>query len=139
MAVVVSALLFGLIHMTAEQIPFAVCAGLLLGYVYLKTQSIWSVVIIHAVNNLMSYISMYWSARTGDAFLAERNFMILFAGLFVVGFISLVVMAVRHRRASKDPLPFGRAVSAAVLHPAFITVAVLCLGIAAAVSALGIL
>lgn len=139
MAVVVSALLFGLIHMTAEQIPFAVCAGLLLGYIYLKTQSIWSVVIIHAANNLVSYISMYWSARTGDAFLAERNFMILFACLFVVGFISLVVMAIRHRRTSRDPLPFGRALCAAVLHPAFLIVAALCLGIAAAISALGIL
>lgn len=105
MAVVVSALLFGLIHMTAEQIPFAVCAGLLLGYIYLKTQSIWSVVIIHAANNLVSYISMYWSARTGDAFLAERNFMILFACLFVVGFISLVVMAIRHPPYIPRPAP----------------------------------
>ena len=50
-AIIASALLFGLVHGNLMQIPFAFIVGLALGFAVVKTGSIWTGVIIHAVNN----------------------------------------------------------------------------------------
>lgn len=61
---VVSALLFGVIHIVPVQVVNAFVVGLILGYVYLRTRSLLSVIIIHAVNNAIAYATM---ALFGDA------------------------------------------------------------------------
>ncbi len=58
-AIIVSAILFGLIHGNFQQIPFAFLVGLVLGYVTVKTNSIWLAVGIHAINNAVSVIVDY--------------------------------------------------------------------------------
>lgn len=54
----VSALLFGLVHIVPVQIINAFVVGLILGYVYLKTRSLVSVMVIHAINNGIAYVTM---------------------------------------------------------------------------------
>lgn len=53
-----SALLFGVIHVVPVQVINAFVVGLILGYVYLRTRSLVSVVIIHAINNGIAYATM---------------------------------------------------------------------------------
>lgn len=50
-AIVVSALLFGIIHMNPAQVPFAFVVGLILGVVYYKTGNILLTSLIHILNN----------------------------------------------------------------------------------------
>lgn len=50
-AVVCSALIFGLMHCNLMQIPFAFIAGIVIGYAVLVTESVWTGVIIHFLNN----------------------------------------------------------------------------------------
>lgn len=58
-AVITTALLFGIMHGNFEQIPFAFLVGLVLGFVYVKTESIWVCVAIHFVNNFISVLFSY--------------------------------------------------------------------------------
>ena len=53
-AIMVSAILFGLVHSNFEQIPFAFLVGLVLGFITVKSGSIWPAVIVHAYNNFIS-------------------------------------------------------------------------------------
>lgn len=55
-AVVVSALLFGLLHGNVLQIPFALIVGLICGYVVVQTGNLWVAVVLHTLNNAMSVI-----------------------------------------------------------------------------------
>ncbi len=65
MTIGLTALIFGIYH--GEPGPVAACTvlGLVLGYVRLKTQSIWPTVVIHATNNLLVGVGMlyYWCSR----------------------------------------------------------------------------
>ncbi len=120
-AVIVSAILFSLMHMTVSQIPFAFLAGLLLGYVYLRTGSIWSCVIIHAVNNGFAYLSEYLFYRLEENAAVDRIFMLSWAGIFVLGLIAVVVLGITHRdREESGFLRGGEAASACLSSPIFI-------------------
>lgn len=58
-AVITSAIIFGVMHGNFQQIPFATIVGLILGYIYIKTNSIWLCVIVHGINNAISVIFSY--------------------------------------------------------------------------------
>ena len=60
-AIVVSALMFGVIHLIPQQVVNAFVIGLILGYIYVRTESLWPVIVIHALNNAMAYVIMQWS------------------------------------------------------------------------------
>ncbi len=58
-AIISSSIVFGIMHGNFEQIPFAIMVGLILGYIYVKTGSIWVSVAVHCVNNAISVIFSY--------------------------------------------------------------------------------
>lgn len=63
-AIIASSIIFGVMHGNFEQIPFAFLVGLILGFIYVKTKSIWVCVAVHAANNLVSVLFSY--ATLGD-------------------------------------------------------------------------
>jgi len=58
-ALVVSALIFALIHLTPGVLPPLFVIGLLLAYLYERTDSLWPSILLHAVINSMAFISLY--------------------------------------------------------------------------------
>lgn len=58
-AIITSSIIFGIMHGNFEQIPFAIMVGLILGYIYVKTGSIWVCVAVHGANNAVSVIFDY--------------------------------------------------------------------------------
>lgn len=54
-ALIFSALIFGLIHLQPLQVIAAFFAGLILGWIYLKTQSLWIVIALHVINNFAAF------------------------------------------------------------------------------------
>ncbi len=58
-AIITSSALFGLMHSNFEQIPFAFLVGLVLGYITIKSGSIWIAVAVHAFNNMVSVVYTY--------------------------------------------------------------------------------
>lgn len=55
-AIIASSLVFSLMHASLSQFAFAFLVGLLLGYITVKSKSIWPAVIIHAINNFISVV-----------------------------------------------------------------------------------
>ncbi len=58
-AIITSSMVFGVMHGNFEQIPFAIMVGLILGYIYVKTGSIWVSIAVHCANNAVSVIFSY--------------------------------------------------------------------------------
>ena len=56
LAIVISALLFALIHANPAQMPHAFLIGLLLGWLYYRTDSVVPGVVYHWVNNSIAYV-----------------------------------------------------------------------------------
>lgn len=59
-AIIASALLFGLMHGNFEQMPFAFLVGLVLGFITVKSGTIWIAVAVHAFNNMVSIVFDYF-------------------------------------------------------------------------------
>ena len=57
-AIIISAFLFGLIHLNPAQMVFAFCVGILFGWIYLRTGSMMPGVIGHIINNTIGVIEM---------------------------------------------------------------------------------
>ena len=70
-AVLISSLLFGLIHGIPVQIVNAFVVGLILGYIYLRTRSLLTVIVLHAINNALAYISMAFFGDSGHVTLSD--------------------------------------------------------------------
>ena len=64
-AIVISALAFGLMHMNMAQFVFAGIGGLILGLVYYKTNNIFSVMIIHIIQNTFATVMTLSMERIG--------------------------------------------------------------------------
>lgn len=69
-AVFISALLFGAIHMIPVQVINAFVVGLIFGFIYLKTRSLATVILLHAFNNALGYISMAFFDSSAEATLS---------------------------------------------------------------------
>ncbi len=90
-AIVVSALMFGVIHFIPQQVVNAFVIGLILGYIYIRTESLWPVIVIHALNNAMAYVIMQWSdgANITVRSLIEDN--TIYAVVYGVSLVVLVM------------------------------------------------
>lgn len=68
-AIIMSAIIFALMHSNMTQIPFAFVAGLVLGYFSISTGSVWTAVAIHAANNFIAVLSTVASETIVGPFL----------------------------------------------------------------------
>ncbi len=87
-AIIVSAIIFGLMHGNLVQAPFAFIVGLGLGFVAIKGGSVWLAVLVHFINNLcavgFTYLSEHLNSITKTAvYSAYAAFML---ALGVIGF-----------------------------------------------------
>ncbi len=55
-AIIVSSIIFGIMHGNFQQIPFAFLVGLVLAYITIKSGSIWLAIGVHAFNNALSVV-----------------------------------------------------------------------------------
>ena len=56
-AILFSSVIFGVIHLVPIQVISAFFIGIILGYLYYKTRSLWLVSIIHVANNVIAFVS----------------------------------------------------------------------------------
>lgn len=90
-AILISALLFGVMHGNLIQAPFAFLVGLAIGYLVIITGSIWTGVLIHFGNNLLSVIfstlsSWYSSETVNDIYVAYIFTVYILGGICLVFF-----------------------------------------------------
>lgn len=93
LAILVSAILFGLLHGNFTQIPFAILVGLVLGLIAVKTNSLLPGIIIHFLNNAISVTFTLLESNTNlpDTVINLLNIIIMFiiAILGIMSFVSL--------------------------------------------------
>ena len=89
-AIIISSLLFGLMHQNPYQIIYTVAAGAVLGMAYVKTKSIWLPTLMHFVNNAYSVTNQVIYANVDPAL---ANSMLVVAQLLImaVGIAALVI------------------------------------------------
>lgn len=98
-AIVLSALLFGLVHGNLMQGINAFVIGLILGYVYVKTRSLTATIIIHAFNNAIGYVVMAYFGDAGELTFRELisnntlywTIYAVCAAIFLYAMVNLVV------------------------------------------------
>ena len=91
-AIIASSLVFSLMHASLAQFAFAFLVGLLLGYITVKSKSIWPAVIIHAMNNFtsvaFSFIGEYCSTT-----LLNTMFLVFLLVVFTASGIALAKLS----------------------------------------------
>ncbi len=110
-AIFLTAFIFSAIHMEALGFLPRLVMGLVLGYVYYYSQNILVPMILHALNNYMSILSV----KAGGLFfenwledlLGEGSMLVLF--LFVVGAVNVILLLPRFKLQMriKKPLPIS--------------------------------
>ncbi len=112
-AVIISSLLFGLMHQNGGQIIYTTVAGIALGLVYVRTRSLWGGMLIHFFNNLFSVFEQLLTDRlVYDK--ANMICTIMETVIFVVGVICIIVLICAERRNNRtfDDSGFGVVVEA---------------------------
>ena len=106
MAILVSSLLFGLMHGNVLQIPFAVLVGLALCYIVVQTDNIWLAVGLHFLNNAFSILLDYFTMGLPEA----ESSMVITTAFLLVGAVGLLstLIAVLTRSKLLHPLKPSR-------------------------------
>lgn len=108
--ILLSALLFGAIHVVPQQAINAFFCGIVLGYIYLRTGSLLAVILLHALNNAISYIALELLGpdmaylQTKELLGGGTVYYIVY-GISVVFLVVSAVMMVRHLRSAAGEVP----------------------------------
>lgn len=87
-AIALSSLFFGLAHMNPWQFLGAGFLGAIFGFVYYRTQSLWLVMFLHALNNTISFIYMMKYGTMEESVSDPNDFVgvtLFFVGALFVG------------------------------------------------------
>jgi|GEM_PF-3528950 len=90
-AIVISAVLFGLMHGNLRQIPFATIVGFVLGYLYVVTGNIWMPILVHFTNNAISVVSEYLSFSLTEE-QSSNMYVSVILQLIVVGIVAVALL-----------------------------------------------
>lgn len=106
-AIIITALLFGLMHGNFVQIPFAFGIGLALGLITVITDSIWPAVAVHFANNAIAVTFEY----LGYMPFGELISVLIFYGLIALGIVMFIKLLKKgaFKRIKKAPSTMGAA------------------------------
>lgn len=100
-AITVSSLFFGLVHMNPAQIPFAFLLGMIFGWLYYRTGSLIPGIVGHVLNNSVATVNMYLYGDTSiEKQIANDVTMWLWA---LVALVAFVLAALWLNRVLKQP------------------------------------
>lgn len=103
--IVVSSVIFGLVHGNPIQMCNAFFIGLVFGYIYHRTNTIWSVVLLHFFNNAFSYLIWMIGGQQiltmRDMISSDKIYDIVYISSSVITLISFVLLFRALSRSSK--------------------------------------
>lgn len=97
-AIVSSAVLFGLMHGNLTQMPFAIIAGIAMGYVAVVTGSLRTSIAVHFINNFVSVAIALISDRMGESASIVASNTVVYAGIGI-GLVCIAVYFFRKPNA----------------------------------------
>lgn len=102
-AILVSGLLFALLHFTLYEFIPIFLAGMLLAWVYQNTGCIWLNILLHFLNNGLQVVIAYFIIRSPDLENLDRN-MIFAISIAVTGLI-LLLIGINRLNVIRTPVP----------------------------------
>ena len=96
-AIIVSSVVFAIMHGNLIQAPFALIAGFGLGYFAVKTGTVWTAVAIHAANNFISTAISYAMDYFSEEFVSLIYAFVLYGFIFF-GLIALWLLKFRNNQ-----------------------------------------
>ncbi len=98
-AIIASAFVFAILHGNLVQAPFALIAGVGIGYAVCITGSIWTGVLIHFCNNLYSVLTEFMIEDIADEAVLEGVYTTVMVTLYIVSVLgSLLFVVLKGRR-----------------------------------------
>ncbi|WP_342573367.1 type II CAAX endopeptidase family protein [Solibacillus sp. FSL K6-1781] len=111
-SIIISSLIFGVIHLNPINVVFAFALGCVLGYAYLKTKNIVIPMLLHSFNNFLAYLQFVYTNQTTKLDLptteaAQQELLINVAFFFILAafIIFLLVKYYKNFRQLKNPAP----------------------------------
>lgn len=91
-AIIISGILFGLLHFNINQVFYATILGIIMGYISVVSKNIWPAIIIHFVNNFISVYLDYAGANNWPLGGFYDYITNLFGGMSMV--VTMIIVAV---------------------------------------------
>ncbi|NMB30980.1 MAG: CPBP family intramembrane metalloprotease [Clostridiales bacterium] len=101
-AIVISAILFGIMHGNFSQFFYAFALGLIYGYIVIRSNSILPAILLHALNNSISTFALYISSnekissigeKSSDLSLTDEELALTgLLGIFIIALIGFVIL-----------------------------------------------
>jgi len=88
-AIIWSAVIFGSAHLNPWQAFGAIAIGLLIGWLYWKTDSLLPGIFLHAANNFLAFSLMFTIDSTIDSFYMLINNWVIYGIIFVIALVIL--------------------------------------------------
>ena len=101
-AVLIASFLFSMMHQNPAQILYTFVAGILLGVVYEKTNSLLTCSVLHIFNNLAATCEDMFFYGIENPFSSSSAMLAFEIALFIPGVIGLVIFAVRLSREDRS-------------------------------------
>ena len=127
-ALVGSAILFSLAHMDASTVVFAFAAGLVFGFLYMRTRNLWVSIAVHALNNGLAVIGSAADLLFPQEAMDVAEFCMFYLPI-ALGVVALVLLLAFKRKVfltplqqevpTVRPLTFGESVQAYIRAPMF--------------------
>ena len=104
--IIVSALVFGLIHMNPQQVVYATLLGLVFGWIYYRTRSLLPVIAGHILNNSVAVITMKtWGNEDIEAVTADDSMVMIPFLLILAAMLTLLTIKI-NRELPAAPRPW---------------------------------
>lgn len=103
-AIIMTALVFGLMHRNAVQGIFAFIAGMVFGYIAIAANSVWPAIIVHGLNNSFSVVLSVLNETNEE--LANKVYTAVISVVMVAGIFSAVIFLLLSKRNKlRNPMP----------------------------------
>lgn len=100
-AIIVSSVVFGLMHGNFEQIPFAFLVGVILAFITIKSGGIWLPIVVHGINNAISVFMDYLFLGVSD-----RVQSLVYCVYLAVALISAILGAYLYSKKDEKAFTF---------------------------------
>lgn len=128
-SIIISAAAFGLMHGNFSQMPFAFLMGLILGYLYAATGSLWVPMLVHFLNNAYStcidHISNALDSSSGNIVFYATLCVLLLMGIIAFVYIIKRKPEILHFEDEEKEISTPKMLKIAFSAPVFIIVAIL--------------
>ncbi|MBE6601240.1 MAG: CPBP family intramembrane metalloprotease [Ruminococcaceae bacterium] len=101
-AILISSLLFALMHQNPTQIFYAFVAGIFLGILYEASSSIWPCVLLHILNNLTAMTEDLINQSSEIPLQGKLTVMILNLSILLLGVIGMILLLYRSFGRKKE-------------------------------------